>query len=95
VETQVFPFDLSGRIEDGCFDNQRPVEGVFALAPDFPESLLGGSTNLALVPSLNALLFLLHSFGFDSQVLAAEPNDYEQFRRGARVIVYAARRPGR
>ena len=64
IETQVFPYDVSGRLEDGSFYNQRPIEGVFGLAPDAPAARLGGSTEWALVPSLNALLSLLRAFGF-------------------------------
>jgi tRNA (mo5U34)-methyltransferase len=87
VETQIFPYDLAGRIEDGSY--QRQVEGVLALAPDYPDRREGGSAELALVPSLNALLFLLKQFGFgEVEVLKPEPDDYEQFRRGSRVIVY-------
>jgi tRNA (mo5U34)-methyltransferase len=89
IETQVFPFDLSGKIEDGHYLWQRELRGVFGLAPDYSHGREGGSTDLALVPSLNALLFLLRTFGFaDIRVIAPDQDDYEQFRRGSRVIVY-------
>ena len=89
IETQVFPYDISGMVENGAYDSQRPVAGVFALTADYPASPEGGTTELALVPSLNALLALLRGFGFaELEVLPAAPDDYEQFRRGARVIVY-------
>jgi len=89
IETQVFPYDLTGRIEDGNYQSLRPVEGTFALTPDYPAGREGGSTSIALVPSLNALLFLLRHFGFtDVQVLQPTEEDYEQYRRGSRVIVY-------
>ncbi len=92
VESQIFPYDISGRIEDGCYDNQRPIEGVFGLAPDYPQGREGGSTELALIPSLNALLFLLKTFGFEeTEVLSPGAADYEQFRRRARVIIYGAK----
>jgi hypothetical protein len=95
VETQVFPYDLRGRIEDGGYENQRPVEGVFALAPDYPSGREGGSTSLALVPSLNALIFLLKHLGFqDVTVLQPVEPDYEQYRRGSRTIVYGRKSPG-
>jgi tRNA (mo5U34)-methyltransferase len=93
LETQVFPYDVLGRIEDSFYNNLRAVNGVFALVPDWPQAREGGSTDLALVPSLNALLFLLRSFGFeDTEVLSAEPDDYEQFQRGSRVIVYGRKK---
>lgn len=89
VETQILPYALSGSVEDGSYDNLRPVNGVFALCPDYPAGREGGSTALALVPSLNALVFLLRDFGFSEiEVLSPEPDDYEQFRRGSRVIIY-------
>lgn len=92
VETQVFPYDVSGRIEDGHYAWQRAVEGVFSLSVDYPQGREGGSTDLALVPSLNALTFLLRSFGFSRvEVLPPGPEDYEQFRRGSRVIVLGSR----
>ncbi len=70
----------------------RPVEGVFSLSPDYASGREGGSTDIALVPSLNSILFLLKMFGFtDLSVLPSGPDDYEQFRRGSRVIVYGAK----
>lgn len=68
------------------------MEGVFALTPDAPLAPEGGSTEIALVPSLNALLFLLRTFGFHNlQVIGPDPEDYEQFRRGARAVVYGSK----
>jgi tRNA (mo5U34)-methyltransferase len=95
VESQIFPYAISGKLEDGSYDNLRPVNGVFALCPDYPAGREGGSTELALVPSLNALLFLLRNFGFSEvEVLAPEPDDYEQFRRGSRVMIYGRKPSG-
>jgi ubiquinone/menaquinone biosynthesis C-methylase UbiE len=92
IETQVFPYDVSGRIEDGHYQWQRAVEGVFSLSTDYSKHREGGSTDLALVPSLNALLFLLRTFGFEKvRVLEPDPDDYEQFRRGSRVVVYGSK----
>ena len=92
IETQVFPYDVSGKIEDGNFHNQRDVQGVFSLSVDYAANREGGSTDLALVPSLNALMFLLRTFGFAQvMVVPPDPGDYEQFSRGARVIVYGAK----
>lgn len=94
IETQLFPYDVSGRIEDGHYLGQRAVEGVFSLSADYSTAREGGSTDLALVPSLNALLYLLRAFGFETlEVLESEPGDYEQFRRGSRVVVYGAKAP--
>jgi tRNA (mo5U34)-methyltransferase len=92
LETQVFPYDVSGRIEDGSYEWQRNVDGMFALTTDYPEGREGGSTDLALVPSLNAVKYLLRHFGFPHvEVIAPTPDDYEQYRRGSRVVVLASR----
>lgn len=89
IETQVFPMHVSGLIEDGAYTSQRRMEGVFALAPDYASQREGGSTDIALVPSLNALLFLMRDFGFSKiEVLPSGKGDYEQFVRGTRVVVY-------
>lgn len=89
VETQVFPYDISGMLEDGHYINLRRVEGVFSLSPDYSHGREGGSTDIALVPSLNSLLYLLKNFGFSEvSVLPSSPTDYEQFRRRNRAIVY-------
>lgn len=89
IETQIFPYDVSGRLEDGNYKWQRAVEGVFSLSVDYAERREGGSTDIALVPSLNAIIFLLRNFGFETiEVLPSGPDDYEQFSRGSRVVVY-------
>lgn len=94
IETQVLPYDITGRVEFARYDHHRPVNGVFALVPDSPASREGGSTHFALVPSLNTLLHLLRSFDFKHvEVLAPQKDDYEQYQRGSRVIVYGRRVP--
>jgi tRNA (mo5U34)-methyltransferase len=92
LETQVFPYNISGMVEDGNYTGLRRVEGVFSLSPDCSHTREGGSTDVALVPSLNSLLYLLKNFGFtEVSVLPSSPNDYEQFRRGSRVILYGSK----
>jgi hypothetical protein len=92
IETQVFPFDISGRLEDGYYTVQRAVRGVFSLSVDASHIPTGGSTDLALVPSLNALLFLMKTFGFrEVEVLESDAGDYEQFQRASRVVVYGSK----
>jgi hypothetical protein len=89
IETQLLPFNITGDIEDGSYLNARPIEGLFGLTSDYAQYREGGSTDLALVPSLNGLMFLLKTFGFsDIAVLPSGPGDYEQYRRGARAIIY-------
>ncbi len=89
VETQVFPYDVSGSIEDGHYAWQRDVHGVFSLSVDYAARREGGSTDIALVPSLNALVFLLRNFGFtEIRVVQPAAGEYEQFVRRSRVVVY-------
>jgi tRNA (mo5U34)-methyltransferase len=92
IETQVFPFNMTGMLEDGHYLWQREIHGMFSLSVDYSDRREGGSTNICLVPSLNALLFLLREFGFQNlQVLKPDPDDYEQFLRGARVVIYGSK----
>jgi hypothetical protein len=92
IETQVLPYDISGLVEDGHYVWQRQVHGVFGITTDYQIGREGGSTDIALVPSLSAVLFLLRTFGFkDLEVLDPLPGDYEQFRRRSRVVVYGSK----
>jgi ubiquinone/menaquinone biosynthesis C-methylase UbiE len=90
IETQVLPFNLSGVIEDGSYLWQRELNGLFGLCVDYSYSAEGGLTDLALVPSPQGLEFLLRQFGFKTvNFYIPEPDDYEQFVRGHRVVVFA------
>jgi len=92
VETQVFPYRIDGQIEGGHYSNMRQVNGMFALVGDEPHSSSGGVTDIRLVPSLDALLFLLAKFGFRTlRPLTFAADDYEQYVRGSRVIIYGAK----
>ncbi|MGZ8157353.1 MAG: class I SAM-dependent methyltransferase [Methylobacter sp.] len=90
IETQVLPFNLSGPIEDGSYLWQRELNGLFGLCVDYSDRAEGGLTDLALIPSRQCLEFLLKQFGFKTvNFYTPESNDYEQFVRGHRVIVFA------
>ncbi|HYB94289.1 MAG TPA: methyltransferase domain-containing protein [Vicinamibacterales bacterium] len=92
IESQVLPFNVTGAIEDGAHNWQRSLRGTFGLCADYSHSPEGGTTDFALVPSREALRFLLTSFGFaDIQFYTPERGDYEQYVRGHRVIVFATR----
>jgi tRNA (mo5U34)-methyltransferase len=92
IETQVLGYDISGMVEDGHYMGLRKVEGIFGLVADYSQRREGGSTDFALVPSLNSVLYLLKIFGFtEISVLPSSPNDYEQFYRQRRVIVYGCK----
>lgn len=90
IETQVLPYNLTGPIENGSYLWQRDLNGLFGLCVDLSHSPEGGLTDLALVPSREALEFLLKQFGFKTvKFYKPEPDDYEQFTRNHRVIVFA------
>jgi len=90
IETQVLPFQISGRIEDGSYLWQRDLNGLFGLCIDNSYHKEGGLTDLALVPSRDAVLFLLRQVGFNKiELYQPSPDDYEQFVRGSRIIVFA------
>lgn len=92
IETQVLPFEMNGPIEDGSHLWQRDLQGTFGLAVDYSDRPEGGMTNLALVPSVGALRFLLSQCGFSTvDFYQPAPTDYEQFVRRHRVILLARR----
>jgi ubiquinone/menaquinone biosynthesis C-methylase UbiE len=90
IETQVLPYNISGQIEDGSHLWQRDLNGLFGLCVDYSKRPEGGMTDIALVPSRQAIEFLLKQFGF-STVTFYKPvsDDYEQYVRNQRVIVCA------
>jgi len=90
VETQILPFRVSGQVEDGSYLGQRDINGLFGLCLDYSHSKEGGLTDLALVPSRDAMVFLLRQFGFKKiDFYQPKPGDYEQFARNHRVVVFA------
>ena len=93
IESQVLPVSSRFQIEDGNYKALRETKGTFGLCLDYPSSKEGGLTELALVPSLDALVTLLEFFGFANIVCyQPTPEDYEQFVRGHRVVLYAEKR---
>ena len=93
IESQVLPVASRFQIEDGNYKALRDTKGTFGLCLDYPSSKEGGLTELALVPSRDALVTLLEFFGFANIVCyQPAPEDYEQFVRGHRVILYAEKR---
>jgi tRNA (mo5U34)-methyltransferase len=90
IETQVLPVSIQMQIEDGSYRGQRESQGLFGLCFDYPTRSEGGRTELAMVPSRDALVSLLGHFGF-GKIRFFQPahDDYEQFSRGHRVILCA------
>lgn len=90
IETQVLPFQIAGSLEDGNYMWQRDITGMFGLCKDYSHTKEGGLTDIALVPSRDALVFLLREVGFKNiDFYQPEADDYEQFVRRSRVIVFA------
>jgi len=90
IETQVLPYNITGSVEDGSYLWQRDLNGLFGLCVDYSHSPEGGMTDLSLVPSRQAIEFLLKQFGFKAVTFyEPEPEDYEQFVRNQRVIIFA------
>ena len=92
IETQVLPYAVTGPIEDGSYLWQRETCGLFGLCVDYSHRPEGGLTDLALVPSRQALEFLLLHLGFKTVTFyKPDIDDYEQFVRGHRVVIFAER----
>jgi len=90
IESQILPAETQMLVEDGSYKKLREIEGSFGLCMDYPEISEGGLTELALVPSRKALYTLLEHFGFvNIKEYVPEENDYEQFVRQQRIIIYA------
>jgi hypothetical protein len=91
VETQVAP-GLGGWMDYGSHRFVRPIQGSFAIIDETgdthgPEASTQG---ICLVPSLEALLWILAKVGFRRTELLAPPVDaYEQLAHHKRVMVAA------
>jgi tRNA (mo5U34)-methyltransferase len=93
VETQVAP-NLSGLIDWGSHRAIKPIVGSFALVDEREEVARGNAEasvlRLSLVPSVDALIFVLRALGFSRvEVVTPPPDSYEQLQFGKRVVVAA------
>jgi tRNA (mo5U34)-methyltransferase len=91
VETQIAP-GLSGPLDYGHHTFVKPMMGSFAIVDETAETHgpETSTTGICLVPSLDALLWILRKVGFGSaQVLDVPADGYEQLRFGKRVMVAA------
>lgn len=88
IETQMLNFDLEAKIDWGSYESQKNVQGVFGVVSDDPESREGGTTEIALVPSMNALHAVLKAMGFSSITKIPDSGRMcEQFYRDRRAIL--------
>lgn len=91
IETQIVP-GLSGFVDYGSYRYVRPLRGSFGIIDETedthgPEASV---TGICLVPSLEALLWILEQVGFSEvQVLEPPEDAYEQLRHHKRVMVAA------
>jgi hypothetical protein len=91
IETQLVP-GLSGSVDFGSYRFVRPLQGTFGLIDETGETHgpEASVTGICMVPSLDALTWLLHKVGFrEVAVLPPPENAYEQLRFGKRVMVAA------
>lgn len=91
IETQVGP-NLSGPLDYGHHTFVKPMMGSFAIVDETDETHgpETSTTGICLVPSLEALLWILRKVGFASaDVLDVPVDGYEQLRYGKRVMVAA------
>jgi hypothetical protein len=89
VETQIVP-GMTGMVDYGSYRFVRPLKGSFGII-DETEETHGpetSTTGICLVPSLEALFWIMRKVGFARVELVAPPdNAYEQLRYGKRVMV--------
>lgn len=91
VETQIVP-GITGFVDYGSFRFVRPLKGSFGIIDETddthgPEA---STTGICLVPSLDALMWIMRKIGFARVEILPPPADaYEQLRYGKRVMVAA------
>jgi hypothetical protein len=89
VETQIVP-GMTGMVDYGSFRFVRPLKGSFGIIDETEETHgpEASTTGICLVPSLEALLWIMRKIGFRRvEVLPPPDNAYEQLRYGKRVMV--------
>ena len=92
IETQILNFDLEAEIDWGNYESQNNVRGVFGVVSDDPGAREGGMTEIALVPSMNALYTILKTMGFSTITKIPDSTQMcEQFYRNRRVILLCIR----
>lgn len=91
IETQVVP-GMTGYVDYGSYQYVRPLKGSFGIV-DETEETHGpetGISGICLIPSLEALMWILYKVGFSNVTILEPPEDaYEQLRFNKRVMVAA------
>ncbi len=91
IETQIVP-GMSGYVDYGSYKFVRPLKGSFGIIDETEETHgpEASMTGVCLVPSLDALLWILRKVGFTDVAVLEPPEDaYEQLRYHKRVMVAA------
>jgi SAM-dependent methyltransferase len=91
VETQIVP-GMTGMVDYGSYRFVRPLKGSFGIVDETEETHgpEASTTGICLVPSLDALFWILRKVGFSRVELLPPPEDaYEQLRYGKRAMVAA------
>ena len=91
IATQIAP-GLSGRLDYGHHTFVKPVTGSFAIVDETDETPgpETSTTGICLVPSLEAVTWILRKVGFARvDVMTPPPDAYEQLRFGKRVMLAA------
>lgn len=91
IETQVVP-GMTGMVDYGSYQFVRPLTGSFGMVDESDETAGNETsvTGVCLIPSLEALTWLLHKVGFRKVEVLRPPADaYEQLLYGKRVMVAA------
>jgi tRNA (mo5U34)-methyltransferase len=88
VETQIVP-GLTGWVDYGSYRFVRPLKGSFGIIDETEETHgpEASTTGICLVPSLDALVWIMRKIGFSRVEIIDPPADaYEQLRYGKRVM---------
>jgi len=91
IETQIVP-GMNGYVDYGSYEFVRPLKGSFGIIDETEETHgpEASITGICLVPSLEALHWILRKVGFrEVQLLEPPPDAYEQLKYHKRVMVLA------
>jgi ubiquinone/menaquinone biosynthesis C-methylase UbiE len=91
IETQVAP-GQTGVVDYGSYRFVKPIEGSFVIVDETDETHgpEASTLGISLIPSLEALHFILRKVGFSRVEQLPVPEDgYEQLKYGKRVVLAA------
>jgi tRNA (mo5U34)-methyltransferase len=90
IESQTTMLDLSGAVDSGCYQSMKEMHGMFGVGLGNPGNSEGSASDIVLVPSRTALLWILQQLGFARiELIAAPPGGYDQLVTGKRIMIAA------